>query len=336
MATIRTGSHAFVRYGYESTFGDSETATADRKFGVNDRLTNWSLTNQRVDLPALNQVAIENYAYGQQQGSLGMTFNLSNPWVFASVFGKSDQTTPNYTNVFGSNTATSMNKEVQGLTVQVGVDGSSADILRTATGCIANSLSISASVGDLAECSMDMTYGIESAPGTSLGTAPTGPAEEFPYTFAHGVVTYGDAVLATVQDVDITFAQNAELLYKVGSHQAVSTYRRLFDITGSFRAAHLDKTVFDDLFTQINQGAYAETIKDRSSSPTVEFKLVFQNKTSSPTSKIEIEGFGLSVGDLGISGIAPGEPIFENVSWRVKTCKVTSTTAASAPDDTKN
>ena len=335
MATIRTGSHAFVRYGYESTFGDSATATADRKFGVNDRLTNWSLTNQRVDLPALNQVAVENYAYGQQQGSLGMTFNLSNPWVFASVFNKSTQT-GSYTNVFGSNTATAMNKEVKGITVQIGIGGDVADILRTASGCIANSLSVSASVGDVVECSMDMTYGIENAVSGTLGSAPTGPAEEFPYTFAHGVVTYGDAVLATVQDVDITFAQNAELLYKVGSHQAVSTYRRIFDITGTFRAAHLDKTVFDDLFAQINQGSYAETVKGRASPPTVEFKLVFQNKTSTPTSKIEIEGFGLSPSDLGISGIAPGEPIFENVSWRVKTCKVTSTTAASAPNDTKN
>ena len=43
------------------------------------------------------------------------------------------------------------------------------------------------------------------------------------------------SVVAELQSANITFSQNPALLYSVGSHKAVATYRRVFDITGNFQ-----------------------------------------------------------------------------------------------------
>ena len=39
---VRTGAQTYVKYGWESTYGGS--ATIDKKFGIQDALTSWSLT----------------------------------------------------------------------------------------------------------------------------------------------------------------------------------------------------------------------------------------------------------------------------------------------------
>jgi len=196
-------------------------------------------------------------------------------------------------------------------------------------GCVVNSLGITTSIGATVDCSIDMTYGKESAPNTTIGTAPSEPTEAFPYTFAHGVIKVGGNTLAQVQDVDITFAQNPSLLYGIGNNQAVSSYRQIFDMTGRFRAALLNKNLLENVLNQIKQGSsgnYAETV---GGSP--EFELTFQSSSTSVQNEIKITGTGLAPTDISITGIEPVEPIFEEINWRIKSatvaCKTTQATA---------
>ena len=63
------------------------------------------------------------------------------------------------------------------------------------------------------------------------------------------------------------------LLYGLNSHQAVDSYRQIFDITGSFKASLIDKTVLEDMLDQIKAGAsgnYGETV---GGSPELEMNL---------------------------------------------------------------
>ena len=213
MATIRTGASAYLKYEYETSYGTG--GTPNKKFGLQDRLSNWTLTHNRMDLKQLDQTTINKYAYGQQSGNLSVGFVLSNPWIFEAVFGPpstGSATDAVYPHTFGT---TAGNKTMNTLVCEVGYDGDSDDIVRTLRGCVANSLGISTSIGGTVDCSMEMTYGKESAPSTTIGTAPGEPTEEFAYTFAHGVVKVGGNTLAQVQDVDITFAQNPSLLYGI-------------------------------------------------------------------------------------------------------------------------
>ena len=328
MATIRTGASAYLKYEYETSYGTG--GTPNKKFGLQDKLTNWTLTHNRIDMPQLNQTTIANYAYGQQNGSLSVGFILSNPWIFESVFGppaSGSASSGVYPHTFGT---TAGNKTMNTLVCEVGYDGDSADIVRTMRGCVVNSLGITTSIGATVDCSIDMTYGKESAPNTTIGTAPSEPTEAFPYTFAHGVIKVGGNTLAQVQDVDITFAQNASLLYGIGNNQAVSSYRQIFDMTGRFRAALLNKNLLEGTLAQIaknTSGTYEETI---GGSP--ELELTFQSTASTTQNEIKITGTGLSPNDLNISGVEPVEPIFEEINWRIKSATVVAKNTQSGPE----
>ena len=216
------------------------------------------------------------------------------------------------------------------LVVEVGYDGDSADIVRTMRGCIVNAWGITTSIGATVDCSIEMTYGKENAPSTTIGTAPTEPTEQFPYTFAHGVIKVGSNTLAQVQDLDLTFGQNPSLLYGIGSNQAVSSYRQVFDLTGRFRAALLNKNLLEGTLAQIAKNSsttYEETI---GGSP--ELELTFRNTSTSPTSEIKITGTGLAPTDLAVSGVEPVEPIFEEINWRIKSATVVAKNTQSGPE----
>jgi hypothetical protein len=323
---VRTGSHGYLEWGFESSYASG--GTADKKFGLQDRLSSLSLTNNRINLPSLNQNTLHSFAYGQQAGSASVSFVLSNPWIIGSVLGAPTTSTESGSlkkHLYPASGG--LNKEPRTILLDVGFDGASADLVRTLKGGLVNTLSVSASVGGLVECTADISYGKETAPSTTLGAAPTKPvtANEFPYTFAHAELRVGGNLVAECQDANISLAQNGELLYGLNSHHAVDAYRRVLDITGSFRAAWVNKTLLEEVLEQIragtSSGTYSETV---GGSP--EFRLIFNktdsianNGTFTPSDQsIEISLTGLSISDLGISGFEPVEPIFEEINWQAK------------------
>ena len=326
---VRTGAHAYIKYGWEgATLGALASGeTADKKFGLQDKMSSLSLTHNRQNLAALNKNTVDKFAYAQQAGSASVGFTLANPWIFGAILGepvKAGSSSP-YTYTYGAAASLKVPRTIQ---IEVGFDGASADIVRTLKGGLVNNLSINAAVNGIVDCTADITYGKEGAPSTSLGSAPSVPSQEFPYTFAHAELTVGGAVVAQCQEASLSIAQNSELLYGLNDHQAVSSFRRVLELTGSFKASWISKTLFEKVLEQIKQGSssgtYSETI---GGSP--EFKLTFINTANE---KIEITGTGLSFTDHAISGLEPVEPIFEEINWQFKEISVvaTSTLAAEA------
>lgn len=323
---VRTGAHAYVKYGWEgTTYGVLASGlTADKKFGLQDKLSTLTLTHNKVNLNKLDQNTVDKYAYGNQQGTASMSFTLSNPWIIGAVLGAptGGGTSGSYTQTYSSAT---MSKTARTIQVEVGFDGVSADIVRTLKGGIVGSLSISAAVGGLVDCSADITYGKESAPSTSLGTAPAAPTVEFPYTFAHAELYFGGNLVSQCQDASIAIAQNAELLYGLNSNQAVDAYKRVLDISGSFKASWLDKSLLEKLLEQIKQGTSAGTYSETVGGGSTEFRLTFEK---SSTEKIIISCTGIGLNDIGISGLEPVEPIFQDISWTAKTISIVAHTGS--------
>ena len=320
---VRTGAHVYVKYGWEeAVYGVIGSGLLpDKKFGLQDKMSSLTLTNNKVNLAKLNQNTVDKFAYGQQQGSASMSFTLSNPWIIGSILGTPTKagTTP-FTYTYPQTSG--LPKTARTIQVEVGYDGLAADIVRTLKGGIIGSLSISASVGGLVDCSADITYGIETAPSSSLGTAPTKPSEEFPYTFAHAELYFAGALVAQCQDASISLAQNAELLYGLGSHSGAAAYKRVLDITGSFKASWINQTLLDDLLAQI-----ATVPQETVGGGATEFRLTFEK---SAAEKIVITLTGLAINDHGVSGLEPVEPVFEDISWTAKTISVVATSAATA------
>jgi hypothetical protein len=323
---VRTGAHVYVKYGWEGdTYGVLDATgsgqVSDKKFGLQDKMSSLTLTNNKVNLAKLNQNTVDKFAYGQQQGSTSMSFTLSNPWVFGTILGTPTKagTTP-FTYTYPQTSG--LPKTARTIQIEVGYDGLAADIVRTLKGGVVGSLSISASVGGLVDCSTDITYGIESAPSPNLTAAPTKPSEEFPYTFAHAELYFAGSLVAQCQDVSISLAQNAELLYGLGNHQAAAAYKRVLDITGSFKASWLNQTLLDDLLAQI-----ASTPQETVGGGATEFRLTFEKSSAE---KIIITLTGLAINDHGVSGLEPVEPVFEDINWTAKTISVVATSAATA------
>ena len=323
---VRTGAHVYVKYGWEGdTYGVLDATgsgqVSDKKFGLQDKMSSLTLTNNKVNLAKLNQNTVDKFAYGQQQGSASMSFTLSNPWIIGSILGTPTKagTTP-FTYTYPQTSG--LPKTARTIQVEVGYDGLAADIVRTLKGGIVGSLSISASVGGLVDCSADITYGVETAPSPNLTAAPSKPAEEFPYTFAHAELYFAGALVAQCQDASLSLAQNAELLYGLGNHSAATAYKRVLDITGSFKASWLNKNLLDDLLAQI-----ATVPQETVGGGATEFRLTFEKSSAE---KIVITLTGLAINDHGVSGLEPVEPVFEDINWTAKTISVVATSAATA------
>jgi len=332
---VRTGASSYVRYDWEDTFGTAAFSNSTHKaFGLNARLGSWTLGHSPKDLPRLNQVEVAQYAYGQQTGALTVDFVLSNPWIFRALYGAQTTTGSGpYVHTWGTTGDISGAKTITPFSVEVGFAAQDANIVRTATGCILNSLAIGATIDGTIDCSADISYGNEADNGTTYHSAPPTDDLNFPYTFAHGELRwYGDdaadtdangSVVAELQSANITFAQNPTLLYTVGSHKAVSSYRRVFDITGNFQASWVNNKKLLQLLDQIEKPLTKSFIREGVAGASVDAILTFDNGgTGTAKKSITLKLSGVRPDSISIDGIVPVEPVFETINWRAKTASV--------------
>jgi hypothetical protein len=313
---VRTGSHAYIHYGKEGTFNGGATET--RAFGLEQKVNSLSFKNNQISLSQLNSIEVASFAYGKNEGSGSVDFVLSNPWVFDTLLGAVDKTgsSSDYTYIWDSNSAnlTADNtgiKTPNSFDIEVVFDAKSSltDVKRNLHGSVFNQLNIKSSVGETVKGTLDFLYGKADTITTSVGT-PIGDGIDFPYTFAHASIELLDGTtVAEVQDFDITFAANTELLYQQGDPNAVGAFRKLFEMTGKFNASFLDKTQL-------------QRVLDRAEVAT--FTVEFTNGLSTTNEKsIKLEFAGVSLSEHSLS-IAPNEPIFEDLTFQMRNVKVTA------------
>ena len=332
---VRTGASSYVRYDWEDTFGTSAFNDSTHKaFGLNAKLGSWTLGHSPKELPRLNQVEVAQYAFGQQTGSLSVDFVLSNPWIFRALYGAQTTTGSGpYVHTWGTTGDVSGAKTVTPFSVEIGFASQDENIVRQATGCILNSLSIGASIDGTIDCSADIAYGNESDNGTTYHASPPNDDVNFPYTFAHGELRwYGDdaadtdangSVVAELQSANVTFGQNPALLYTVGSNKAVATYRRVFDITGNFQASWVNNKKLLQILDQIEKPLTKSYIREGVAGSNVDAILTFDNGgTGTAKKSITIKLSGVRPDSIAIDGIIPVEPVFETINWRAKTASV--------------
>lgn len=328
---VYTGASTSVLYGYESTFGTS-AGNLTNTFGLNTKVSTLSLNTSRQQLNKLGQVEPTKYAYGTQSGSLSVGFVLDDSHshkIFQSVYGTPSGTAPFlYPSALGQGN-TQPTFANQSFTTQIQVQAGADKMTRTLNGCIVNSLNLSTSIGEPLNCSTDITFGKETTAAVTTSSSTitqqdAGGVDQglTPYTFAHGEVKVhnGTALtaVAEIQEFDISFAQNAELLYGLNSQTAVDAYRKVFDISGRFRAAFKDDTLIQYVIDQSRVNTSASELIDSG----IGITLIFTNNSK----VIKIELNELSIADHNVSGIEPAEPVFEEISWACKSARISVTT----------
>ena len=259
---VRTGAYGYVQYGYESSFGGN--ATIDKAFGHRAAVTSWTLTTNKIALAKLGQVEPTTFAYGQQTGTLGVGFVLddeSSHNIFRAIYGAptgdgDTSSTKKYPATLAQGAAP---KTFTGssFTTEIGFQAEGGNQVRTLKGCVLSSLGISATIGNVVECTADVAYGKEDAISTSFDTSVASPSGK-PFTFAHGELVVGNEILAEVQDAEITFTQNSELLYQLGSQQSIAGIKRVLDITGRFRLSLKNTDLANVVLNQLKTGTYTQ------------------------------------------------------------------------------
>ena len=330
---VYTGSFAYLQYVRESTFGTagSTIQSAGEQFGFEQKITGWSFTNNKMALAQLGDVRVKTYAYGQTRGSLSIDFVLSSPWFIGLIGFKEAADTcvgSVKTHTWDIDT-TSATETIESFTTQIGQEAGGTDIVRTLTGGIVNSASISTSIGEVARVSLDSNYKNEALVTTGADASPAAlcVANHTPYTFAHGELRFPDGTVITeVQDIDVTFNQNADHIWGIGNSTASSGIRRLFEITGKFKAAHTDSVQLQKVYAQqkdtlANTGAGAETLLAEQPS----LRLTFSNGLAGTALRSIVFDFdGIALDDISVN-IEPNEPIFEDLSFQARLCEAVAT-----------
>ena len=75
----------------------------------------------------------------------------------------------------------------------------------------------------------------------------------------------GAANIVELQEADINFSQNTDLLYQLGTNQAVRGVKRVLEITGRFKASWRDQNKVNAIINQMRTGvatAHKETWGD--------------------------------------------------------------------------
>ena len=342
MGAIYTGGSASVLYGYEgaSTFGTAASTIASI-FGLNQKVTSLTLNTSQIPLNKLGQVETSKFAYGQQMGSVGIGFvwdsEKSNP-IFKALFGAPStsggadiypaSSTKPFTGTEGSGSVSVSPSSPLSLTTQIHqviADGSNTLLNRTLKGCIVQTLGLSTSIGEVLNATVDMVFAREdtssvvASSGFVEQTATANDQATTPYTFAHGALTTstgsGAAAIAEVQDIDMTFTTNAELLWGLGDHHAKDVFRKIFEVTARFRTSSKNGHLIPAVIDQSRTGA--ETLTETSN---VGLDLTFTDGNKS----LKIELGGVSITDHSTTGIEPAEPIFEEVTLRAKSARIVS------------
>ena len=333
---VYTGAGANLFYEYESTFGTAPTInTSSQVFGLNGRVTSLSLTNNRIDINKLGQVEPTAYAYGQQTGRLGVGFifdSRTTHKIFEGIYGTGSGSAPiKYPATHVEGGAPVINKS---FTTQIQLQTGANYIQRQLLGCITNSVGISTSIGEAVNGTLDATFGKELAVTTASSASildQTGVTGD-PLTFAHGtfLVSNGTATLqeiGEIQSFDMTFNQNAELLYKLGQHHAAESFRKVLDISGSFKTSWQNTTLFTHILNQANDLAE----QDGSIPPVpsgddsgLGAKLTFTHAGDSGKSLVILLK-GISFGEHSVTGLEPVEPVFEELPFKCKSAQIQAT-----------
>ncbi len=329
---VKTGAFSYLQWGEEAIYGTAPTAACiDKPFGFEQKITNWSFTNNPIVLQQLDNIHVKNYAFGRTQGSIGIDAVLANPHWLRNIFGApvvcgcADP----FCNTYGITCAC---HEYLGnsFSIEVGYENACADVTRRLSGAIINSVSLRSTVGETIKASFDISYASEAENGIAIDATPAAECicNEIPYTFAHAALVTNETdaccpvTVTEVQCLDFTINPQQEMLWGLGSNAATSSFKKFFELTGSFKSPWKDTAEYDNVKQQLSLDSSTE---DRE-----QFNLVvtFTNGVCGAGLRDQIYTFaGINIRSFDLT-IEPNEPMFQTIPWQARTLNITANTGA--------
>lgn len=201
---------------------------------------------------------------------------------------------------------------VPSFSINTSMELGTTDFNSTLVGCKIESSTITAAVGEAVKFSLDISYRYETISQTAIAD---NPEIEPPFTFAHGKIELPDGTeLAAVQNVEITFAQNPESLYEVGTRFKKANIGKNREYNFTINLAFNDPSVLLSYF--LNGTNSATSPSDGSGTEIPNMVLTFTNDEGDI---VEMNFTGVSINEESLTQNI-NEIVKENVTGWARGC----------------
>ena len=235
---MRTGVYAYVKYGWESSFG-SGASTRDNVFCRGQRVTGLGDRHNLQLIPELGYREVKGWVYRNFEGALSVEGVLSNPWWLKALMGSvTTSGSAPYTHTF------TKAKTLPSMEVEVGFRGEDGDVVPLLRGAVINSATISTAVGEVATLRLDIYYSDRTS-----GTYGSPTVDTFiPFTMEHCTLQIpSGTTIGEVQNLELTITNNVYRLYEIGGYKQKGAIPQQFDVTGRFTVALKDSTLLNNV-----------------------------------------------------------------------------------------
>lgn len=208
MPTPIAGVKSWVKYGWETTFGQTAT-TIDKSFGHGVRITTLTRRNNLERVFALGARNAQKLLVRKFEGVKTIEFQLANPWFFKAVMGTVTTTGSGpYTHTFSESDV------LPSITIENDIATDTPSVAKLLGAKVATCV-LTATVGEAVRVRLDVPYVNEIFSSTT--SSPVAETFEI-MTFAQGTLEMPmGTTVGLVQNVEVTIANNGEILWALGS-----------------------------------------------------------------------------------------------------------------------
>ena len=275
----------YLNYGWETSFA-AVTTSADKVFGHGVKVSSLLRKNNIEKIYGLGSRDAQKLIPKNYEGTISVDFVLANPWFFRAVLGtvSSTGTAP------ATHTYTTANT-IPSFTIDNEISTDTASRAKL-LGCKANTMRLTASPGELARVSLDISFATE----THGSTTTAAVAETFDlFTFAHGELQIDSATVADVQNIELTFGNEPEHMYGEATRFATESVIKKTEISAKATLAFEDSATLLELLYGGSTGPVAAPAE------TADLSLTFTNSltgSSERTIVVTITGIQLDEHNL--------------------------------------
>ena len=308
-----SGAQTSLHAKQEATYLAATTVTTGILGGHGLKITSQERNNNLQAVWGLGSRTQTVIIEKQFTGTLGIEFLMSNPWFLYPIMGtKLDGGIAGaYTHTFTEANSLPSFKFNNSLNID---SASTSDLNISITGAVNTSASIKTAIGEAVSVTMDFIYANESIASTAF-VAQT--AETYsPYSFAHGVLELPNgSTIANVQSVDISIAQNADMIWGLGARAGTAHVDKNRAYTIKTSAYFTDPAAFLKLFYTGSTGTAPGNITEIAT-----LQLTFTNGTQI----VEFTFTGLKI-DTESLPQAIDAAVMEDISLQARTLTVIAT-----------